>query len=575
MEMYFSTRILSNPYFARDIEQPISHIVDTAKVRLHVILGFLLVGFLAVSIRLLFLMSGVTSQSYDPVAPSLGGWRANITDRNGETIATTLTTSSLYANANQILDIKEAVSKLRQVFPDMTAKELESKLAAGKNFVWLKRNLTPRQQDAVNHLGIPGVYFKKEYKRIYPQGALMSHMVGYTDIDNRGIAGVEQKFNQALLDSKEPLVLSLDVRVQHVLHDELARGMAEFRAKGASGIVMDAKTNEVIAMVSLPDFDPNHPNKIKEGEAFNANTLGIYEMGSIFKLFTLAMGLESGKTRLSGGYDASVPFKIGNFKVTDMQAKNRWLSIPEVFIYSSNIGTVKIALEVGAKRQREFYKQLGFMEPLKLEIPENGSPIRPASALHDLTTATLSYGYGIAVSPMQVINAIVTMVNGGVWKHPTLLLNGNKDKPSHQVISEATSEKMRRLMRLTVLEGTGKKAHVEGYVVGGKTGSANKRAEGSAGYVKIGKHRSIFASVFPMIDPKYVMLVILDEPKGTAKTAGFSTGGWTSAPISGSVIKRIAPLLGVLPTEEKSAVVQSAMRIESHRYEGGKGYATR
>ena len=573
--MYFNTRILNNPYFAGGIEQSTPHTVDDSKVRLHVILGFLLFGFLAVSGRLVFLMSGITSKSQVPVVATLGGWRANIIDRNGEIIATTLTTSSLYANTNQILDIKEAVAKLQQVFPEMTYKDLDKKLAFGRNFVWLKRNLTPRQQDAVNHLGIPGIYFKKEYKRIYPHGNLISHMVGYTDIDNHGIAGVEQKFNEQLLTSKNPVQLSIDVRVQHILRDELAKGMAEFRPKGANGIVMDAKTNEIVAMVSLPDFDPNHPNKIKQGETFNANTLGIYEMGSIFKIFTLAMGLESGKTKLNGGYDASVPLKIGKFNVTDMQAKNRWLSIPEVFIYSSNIGTVKIALEVGARRQREFYQQLGFMDPLKLEIPENGAPMRPVSTLHDLTTATLSYGYGIAVSPLQVINAIATIVNGGVWRQPTLLVDGNKDKPTRQVVSERTSDQIRRLMRLTVLEGTGKKSHVDGYVVGGKTGSANKRAEGGKGYVKIGKHRSLFTSVFPMTDPKYVVLIILDEPKGTAKTAGFSTGGWTSAPISGNIIKRMAPLLGLLPMDEKSPMVQSAMRIENYNHGDGSKYATR
>ncbi len=484
--------------------------------------------------------------------------RADILDRNGDVLATNLITFSLYARPNQLIDSEKAAEKLSKLFPDLNKQVLQKKLSSRKPFVWLKRNLTPRQQERINALGLVGVHFQKEQKRIYPHEKLMAHVVGYTDVDGKGLSGIERKFQGTLQEKKEPLRLSLDLRVQHIVRDALVRGMQEFRAKKASGMVMDVNTGEMIAMVSLPDFDPHKPSS---GEAiFNTNTLGVYEMGSIFKIFTFAMALDSKKVTLDQGFDASQPLTFGKFKIKDYRPKNRWLSVPEVFMYSSNIGTVKMAMKVGTEGQKNFFEKIGFLQPLKTEIGENGVPMAPRE-WHDINTATISYGYGMAVSPLQVINGVAAMVNGGILRSPTLLLDNNNDREGKRVISAATSEKLRRLLHLTVLHGSGTKGNAPGYLVGGKTGSANKKDDHSNNYVAKDKHRAIFVAAFPMHDPKYITFVMLDEPHGTSQTQGFSTGGWTSGPITKEIIEKAAPLLGVLPVDESSPKIQAAMRL--------------
>ncbi len=484
--------------------------------------------------------------------------RADIVDRNGEVIATNLITFSLYARPHQLIDGEKAAEKLSKLFPDLNKQVLQKKLSSKKPFVWLKRNLTPRQQERINALGLVGIHFQKEQKRIYPHEKLMAHVVGYTNVDGVGLSGIERKFQDVLQEKKDPLRLSLDLRVQHIVRDALIKGMQEFRAKKASGMVMDVNTGEMIAMVSLPDFDPHKPSN--NDAIFNTNTLGIYEMGSIFKIFAFAMALDSKKVTLEQGFDASQPMSFGKFTIKDYQGKNRWLSVPEVFMYSSNIGTVKMAMKVGTEGQKKFFDKLGFLKPLKTEIGENGVPMAPRE-WHDINTATISYGYGMAVSPLQVLNGVAAMVNGGILRSPTLLLNNNKNKEETRVISEATSEKLRRLLHLTVKYGSGTKGNAPGYLVGGKTGSANKKDDHSNKYVAKDKHRSIFVAAFPMHDPKYISFVMLDEPHGTAKTCGFSTGGWTSGPITKEIIEKAAPLLGVLPVDESSPKIQAAMRL--------------
>ena len=484
--------------------------------------------------------------------------RGNILDRNGNILATTLTTSSAYANPKDILNVEEAAVKLSTLFPNLSYQSLFEKLSTSKTFVWIKRNLTPQQQEAINGLGLPGVYFQREEKRVYPYDKLTAHVVGFTDVDNNGISGIEKYFDQSLRENDSSVHLSLDVRVQHILYDELANGMEKFKAIGASGIILDTETSEVIAMVSLPDFDPNQSLKPDGNAIFNSSTLGIYEMGSVFKIFTLAMALDSGKINLNSGYDTSKEFKVGKYKIKDFYAKNRWLSVPEIFMYSSNIGSVKMALDVGPEKQREFLEKMGLLKPMPLELPETGKPLAP-TRWGDVGAATISYGYSVAISPLQMINGVASMVNGGILRNPTLILGGSKDSPEHRVISSNTSEKMRRLMHLSVKEGTGKKGDADGYLVGGKTGTANKTS--GKGYVSKNCHRALFVGAFPMIKPRYVILIMLDEPKGIKETFGFSTGGWTSAPIAGNIIKRISPLVGILPMDEKSSAIQSVLHI--------------
>ncbi|WP_373089467.1 peptidoglycan D,D-transpeptidase FtsI family protein [Sneathiella sp.] len=488
--------------------------------------------------------------------------RAEIKDRNGVLLATTLKTASLFAVPKNVIDPKELAAKLITVLDDMSEATILSKLASARNFIWLKRNLTPTQQYKINALGIPGLYFRSEEKRFYPMGALVSHLVGFTDVDNNGIAGVEKSFDAQLNGSAEvparDVELSVDVRIQHALRDELSRHMSVFRAIGAAGMVLDVKTGEILAMASLPDFDPNRPGDFSGDSKFNKVTLGVYEMGSTFKTFTLAMALDNGTVSMEGGYDATKPIHKAGFRIRDDHPKKRWLSVPEIYMYSSNIGAAKMADDVGPKQHKAFLAKLGMLDKPSLEIPEIGAPILPPR-WNSLETMTIAFGHGLSVSPLQLSSGIGAIVNGGVYINPTIV---RRDKgsvvTSRQVISAKTSNAMRRLMRLVVEKGTGSHAEARGYLVGGKTGTAEK-VEG--GRYKRDALITSFVSAFPMDDPRYVVLAMLDEPKGNAETHGFRSAGWTAAPIVGRLIARIGPILGIEPVDEDSDAVQKAMYV--------------
>tara|TARA_R110002111_G_scaffold234528_3_gene295637 strand:+ start:1367 stop:3163 length:1797 start_codon:yes stop_codon:yes gene_type:complete len=488
--------------------------------------------------------------------------RAEIRDRNGVLLATTLTTASLFAEPKKVINPKELAAKLTTVLDDLSEATILSRLASARNFVWLKRNLTPSQQYQVNALGIPGLHFRSEEKRFYPMGALVSHVMGFTDVDNHGIAGVEKYFDAQLGGSEDSpaqdLSLSIDVRIQHALRDELSRHMSVFRAIGAAGMVMDVKTGEILGMVSLPDFDPNRPSDFSGDAKFNRITLGVYEMGSTFKTFTTAMALDSGTVGLKGGYDATEPIRKAGFRIRDDHPKKRWLSVPEIFMYSSNIGAAKMADEVGPKNHKAFLAKLGLLDKPSLEIPEIGAPILPPR-WNSLETMTISFGHGLSVSPLQLSTGITAIVNGGAYINPTVIRRDNmKTSPVRQVIREETSSIMRRLMRLVVEKGTGGRAAADGYLVGGKTGTAEKAV---GGRYKRDALIASFVSAFPMNDPRYVVFAMLDEPKGNAETHGFRSAGWTAAPIVGRLISRIGPILSISPVNEESEAVQKAMFI--------------
>ncbi|MFT6557529.1 peptidoglycan D,D-transpeptidase FtsI family protein [Sneathiella sp.] len=490
------------------------------------------------------------------------GARAEIYDRNGVLLATTLNTVSLYADPRKILNVDYAVQKLRGVFDDLNEASLSTKLSAKRNFVWIKRHLTPAQHRAVNDLGIPGLFFEDEEKRFYPLGSLVSHMIGYTDIDNNGIAGAEKYFDDQLAGKngtkQAGINLSVDVRVQHALRDELAQYMSVFRAIGASGMVLDVTTGEVVAMASLPDFDPNRPKDYPVDSKFNKTTLGVYEMGSTFKTFTTAMALEHRSVSLRDGYDATNPIRIAGFRIRDDHAKKRWLSVPEIYMYSSNIGTAKMAEAIGPKRHKAFLRRLGLLDKPVIELPEVGAPILPPR-WNRLETMTISYGHGLSVSPLQLSAAIGAIVNGGQLVQPTILKkNSDASVESKQVIRKQVSDVVRRLMRLVVEKGTGKKAAATGYLVGGKTGTAEKAVNGR---YKRDALITSFVSAFPMNDPRYVVFAMLDEPKGNSSTYGFRSAGWTTAPIVSRVITRIAPILKIKPMDEESPSVQKALHI--------------
>ncbi len=482
--------------------------------------------------------------------------RQDIVDRNGYVLATSLKTASLYANAKEIRNPAAATDALMRTLSGLKREDVLRRLQSKKSFVWLKRNLTPREQQAVNALGIPGLEFIQEYVRVYPHKNLLAHTLGFVGIDNKGLAGVERYFDDALkaTDQGKPLALSLDIRIQQMMHSELTRAMEEFKAIGAVGIVADIKNGEVLSTVSLPDFDPNHPGRTPPDALFNRATLGTYEMGSSFKTFTVASALEYGTASLQDGFDASRPIRVANFTISDYHAKNRWLSVPEIFAYSSNIGTVKMAMEVGIERQKSFFRSLGLLDPVSIELPERGQPLYP-SDWRELSMMTISYGHGISVTPMHLIHAYSGILNEGRLA-PLTLVAQEKKPAADAIVSVETSHKMRRLLRSVVQYGTGKSAEAPGYRVGGKTGTADKVS--GKGYNRNSRIAS-FMGAFPMDDPRYVVFVMVDEPKGNKSTYGYATGGWVAAPVASRVIGQMGPLLGIQPVMEAAPDAMDGM----------------
>lgn len=547
-------------------EEPRRSPIETGRNRLLATGAVFAVLFLVLAGRLvqvaLFQGGGEPTLARSTGSAASDGERADIVDRNGELLATNLITASLYANPKVIQDANEAAARIVRVLPELDQAKVLARLRSNKSFVWIKRNLTPRQQYAINGLGLPGLAFQRERHRIYPHGRLVAHALGFTGIDNRGLTGVEKYFDDRLgqphLAAKGPLKLSLDLRVQHAMREELAAAATAFRAVGAAGLVLDAVNGEVLALVSLPDFDPVDMATTGKNARFNRATHGVYELGSVFKVFTAAMALDRGTVRLSDGFDASKPIRVARYTIRDDHAKKRWLSVPEIFMYSSNIGAAKMALAVGAEGQRDFMERLGMLRRADIELPEVGLPLYP-SRWGEVTTMTVAFGHGIAVSPLQVASAVATVINGGLRVPATLLkIEPGAARRGRRVLSRRTSETMRRLLRLAVERGTGRNAAAEGYLVGGKTGTAEKAVVGGySGDALL----STFVGAFPMTAPRYVVLALLDEPKGNKKTLGFATAGWTVAPVVSRVISRIAPILGVAPIDESAPDVRRAMSI--------------
>jgi cell division protein FtsI (penicillin-binding protein 3) len=529
--------------------------METARSRVLVAAALFSAGFLVLALRLvdlgLFERVAETAPRYQPETAVVAG-RADIVDRNGVLLATSLRTASLYADPKLVLDAEDATNKLMVALPDLNRAEVLSRLKSHGRFEWIKRDLTPEEEWRVNSLGIPGLAFEEEDRRVYPQGALASHILGFVDVDGNGLAGVERFFDNRLGGSGmagQPLTLSVDMRVQHVLREEMAAAVDKFSALGAAGVVLDAESGEIIALSSLPDFDPNNPGSEPKDALFNRVVQGVYELGSGFKAFTVAMALEAGTARLDSVYDATKPIRVARFLIRDHHPKARPLTVPEVFVYSSNIGAAKMALDVGGEKQRKFLSRLGMMREPTLELMEAAAPIVP-QPWREVTTMTVSYGHGLAVTPLHLATGVAAMVNGGRLIDATLLRQDQSKSPDaggDRIISPETSRAMRQLLRLVVTDGTGSKAEAAGYRVGGKTGSAEKSAAG--GYRRRALISS-FVGAFPMDDPRYVVFVLLDEPSGIKETFNYATGGWTAAPVVGHVVRRIGPMLGVAPRME-------------------------
>ena len=550
-------------YAARRVEGIRKEAIETGRNRLLVAGAVLTMAFIAIGARLVDLT--VFKAGEEPrfakegeaLLPAAG--RADIVDRNGVIMATSLPTASLYVDPGAVLNPEDAADRLLQVLPALNRSDVLRKLKSKGRFVWIYRNLTPEQQYQVNRLGLPGFGFQRGERRVYPHGRLAAHVLGLTDVDGRGIAGIEKNFDQSLRTGNS-IELSLDLRIQAILGNELAAAVKEFRAVGAAGLVLDVHSGEIVAMVSLPDFDPNDPSTANGEPAFNRATKGVYEMGSTFKLFTAAMALDSGTVNMQSGYDASQPIKVARFTIRDFHAKNRWLSVPEIIVYSSNIGAAKMAVDVGTKAQKDYLGRFGLLKPAALELPEIGSPLAPVR-WREINTMTISYGHGIAVSPVQLASGISALVNGGRYVKPTLLAMPVPDQPQgRRVLTEETSKNMRSLMRMVVNTGTGRKAQAQGYAVGGKTGTADKLVGRT-----YGKNATIssFVGAFPINDPRFVVLVLVDEPKGNKRTFNYATGGWVAAPAVSKVVQRMATLIGMAPKRNHDTPIEKAIVREA------------
>lgn len=493
--------------------------------------------------------------------------RGDIVDRNGVVVATAIDTKSLYADAKILkkTNVDAALDGLKKLFPELNKDKLAKRIEKGGRFLYVKRHLAPEQQQAVMNLGIPGLGLQDDERRVYPQANMFAHVLGYVDIDNKGIAGLERHFDKRLRDEKksiEPLKLSLDVRLQHILHEEMSAAVKEFSALGGAGLIADARTGEIVAMVSLPDFDPHFPARMIGEARFNRATLGVYEMGSTFKTFSVAMALKNKTVGLEGGYDTTKPIHVGRFTIDDSHPERRWLSVPEIFAYSSNIGTVKMALDVGVKKHQAFLKSLGLFDPITVELPERGSPMIP-DPWREVNTMTISFGHGMSVTPVHLVRAIASLVSDGHLKNLTLIKEGNLGKQEgEEIVPMSVTESMRHLLRLVVEYGTARKANAPGYFVGGKTGTAEKVKGGKyAGKDKLAS----FVGVFPTHDPRYVVYVMIDEPRGTKKTFGFATGGWVAAPVVGNVVSRMGPLLGIQPDFQEDAGLKAPRWLQRAR----------
>lgn len=527
-----------------------------ARIGLAIFAFTLIYGVIAARLVLLAVVPDDDSMRRGSTHDAVATARPDILDRNGEILATDVKTPSLYAEPHRIIDVDEAVELLTAVLPDLDDKEVRERLSSKRRFVWLKREITPRQQAEIHRLGLPGIGFLRENKRVYPNGAVVSHVIGHVNVDNQGIAGIEKWLDsRGLADlhragfatdrQQKPVELAVDLRVQHALRDELLASREKFKAKAAAGLVTDVRTGEIIAMVSVPDYDPNNPREALDPENINRLTTGVYEMGSTFKALTVAMALDSGKVSLNSSFDARAPLRYGRFTINDYHAQRRILTVPEVFTYSSNVGTARMALAMGVNHHQEFLKKLGQLDRLRTELPESAMPLVP-KRWGELNTVTIAFGHGLSVAPLQAVMGISALLNGGHLVPPTFRKRSEEEarEVSTRVIKPATSEAMRYLMRLNAEIGTAKKADIEGYYIGGKTGTSEKVINGRYSKTRL---LNSFTAVLPADKPRYLLLIMLDEPKAVPGTHGYATSGWNAAPTAGAVIARIAPLLGIQP----------------------------
>ncbi|MBK6298364.1 MAG: penicillin-binding protein 2 [Sphingomonadales bacterium] len=533
-----------------------------AHQRLMLLMLLFIAGTLVIATRLIWLNFD-TGNGRAAVGASGLAARGDIVDRNGEVLARTIEAWSIGVHPNKLLGRAEDLApKLARLMPERTEAEYLAILKSGKNFAYLRPRAMPELVAAVNALGEPAMAYAREPERLYPQTTLAAHVIGYTDFDGRGVMGMERVLNDPFSDPLtrgKPVALSIDKRVQAAMESELSAAMMDLQAVGATGLVLDVNTGEIIAMVSLPVFNPNRSGEADPEAMRNNVTQSVYELGSTFKMLTMANAIDTGVvTDLGRRVDATAPIEVGRFKISDDHPQRRWLNVPETLAHSSNIATARFADELGAQRTEAFFRKLGFDSAPHVELRERGRPLWPQS-WGRLTTMTVAYGHGIAVSPLHLASAYATLVNGGIWRPATLM----KVQPGHapkgrRIISEHTSMIMRKLFRLVVTDGTGKNADVPGFRIGGKTGTAEK--PGVGGYSKT-KNVSTFAAAFPMDAPRFVVIAMLDSPKGSANSFGQTTAAYTAAPVVAKVIARTGPMLGVFPDASREVDLADMMPL--------------
>ena len=483
--------------------------------------------------------------------------RPAILDRNGEVLATDIKVMSVFAEPRRIIDKDEAVELLTAVLPDVNAKELRERLGSRKGFVWVKRGIKPKEQEEVFRLGLPGISFLPENKRVYPNGPVAAHVLGFTNVDNIGIAGIEKYIDSQGLgdlnmsglridpDDLKPIQLSIDLRVTHAIRDELAKGIDRFKAKAGAAAILDINTGEVIALASLPDYDPNNPSDALDPQHINRMSVGVYEMGSTFKAISIAMAMEANKVNLNSHVDARESLRYGGFTIHDFHAQHRMLSVPEVFTYSSNIGTARMALMVGVEGHKAFLRKMGQLDRLRTELPESAEPLVPRN-WGELNTITIAFGQGLNVAPLQAMMAVGALTNGGFMIKPTFLKRDSDDARASapRIVRPEVSEALRYLMRVNAEKGSAKAVDIRGYFVGGKTGTADKIIHGH--YAK-DRVFTTFMAIAPSDKPKYLFLTLMDEPEGLPETHGYRTAAWNSGAVTGKIIERTANMLNLPP----------------------------
>lgn len=522
---------------------------------LAVVLGLGLVSGRLVQLGMAETDQTIEGQTRDVITAT----RPPILDRNGLEMAVDIRVPSLYAEPRRIIDVEEAVRKLRTVLPDIDEEWLRNRLTGDQGFVWVKRELTPAIQDAVMRLGIPGIDFITESKRFYPGMNEAAHILGSTNVDNQGIAGIERHMDSesvALLqelglargNALAPVELSVDMRVQHVMHEQLMDAMTRYQAIAAAGVMMDIHTGEIIALASVPDFNPNEPATALVKDTFNRITSGIFEPGSIFKTVTMAGALDSGSVQITDQFDARYGIRFGRYTIDDFHGKHRILALPEVYKYSSNIGTIRIMQAMGKDNYRAFLSRMKFDQRVEFELPEMRVPTVPDS-FSEVAAATASFGHGLSVSPLHMVTAYAAFVNGGNYISPTLYKRDVAEAEAlyERVLRPETSAYLRYLMRLNAIStgGSGSQMNkaAQGYRVGGKTGTAEKVVDGRYSSSKV---TNFFASAFPLDNPRYAMVIMVDEPKAENAQSG-TTAGWNAGTVTGRVVQRVAPMLGIAP----------------------------